>query len=59
MEKSKFEELIKDKSPEELHRIISMACNDIIKLTTSQINKCIKLKDKLIKERKRKVNAGI
>ena len=51
MEKKKFEELIKDKTPEELHRIISMSCNDLIDLTTYQRNKCVDLKNKLLKER--------
>ena len=51
MENKKFEELIKDKTPEELHRIISMSCNGLIDLSAYQRNKCILLKDRLLKER--------
>lgn len=52
MEKKKFNDLIKDKTPEELHRIISRATNNIIHLTDKQINKVIDIKNKLLRDSK-------
>lgn len=52
MEKKEFEKLIKNKTPEELHRIISKSCNGIIKLTVAQTNKAINLKNALLKAKK-------
>lgn len=47
MEKKQFEKLIKNKSAEELHRILSRHGNRLIDLTASQVNRCINLKRKL------------
>lgn len=54
MDKKEFDKLIKNKKPQELHRIISRSCNGIINLTTSQTNKVINLKNRLLDKEKEK-----
>lgn len=54
MDKKEFEKMIKNKNPEELHRIISKSCNGIINLTVAQTNKVINLKNRLLSNQKQK-----
>lgn len=53
MKKIEFNELIKEKSEIELTRILNKYTNDLISLTNSQVNRVIKLKEKLRLERRK------
>lgn len=48
MKTIEFKELIKDKTPQELTRILNRWTNDLINLNTKQVDRIIKLKDKLL-----------
>lgn len=50
MDKKQFEELIKNKTSEDLHRLLSRYANGLTNLTSAQVNKCINLKKKLEKK---------
>lgn len=53
MKKIEFNELTKEKSEIELTRILNKYTNDLISLTNSQVNRVIKLKEKLRLERRK------
>ena len=54
MTKKEFDELTRGKSEYELTRILNRWTNDLINLNTKQVDRIIKLKDKLL-AKKRKV----
>lgn len=54
MKTIEFKELIKDKTPNELTRILNRYTNDLINLNSKQVDRIIKLKNKL-SEKKRDV----
>lgn len=54
MNSTEFKELIKDKTPNELTRILNRYTNDLINLNSKQVDRIIKLKNKL-SEKKRDV----
>lgn len=54
MRKEDFSKLIENKTSEELHMILSKYANGFINLTSKQVDRVIKLKDKLVEERKAK-----
>lgn len=47
MTKKEFDELTRGKSEYELTRILNRYTNDLIKLTQNQVNKIIKIKEKI------------
>ncbi len=52
MKKEEFDKLVKGKSESELTRILNRYTNDLIKLTSGQVNKIIKMKNKKTDVRK-------
>lgn len=56
MKKEEFDKLVKGKSESELTRILNRYTNDLIKLTSGQVNKIIKMKNKKIEVRKNMEN---
>lgn len=47
MTRKEFDELTRGKSEYELTRILNRYTNDLIKLTQNQVNKIIKIKEKI------------